>query len=224
MALSEELQTRLHDVVYGQREEQITEGYVIKTLYDANKAMAKITDAKATLADIDSEAKRIIEAVKAWQVEASTPLLGKIEYYEQHLRTWAVGQIKGKTKSIKLLRGTVGFRATTPQYQQNTETLLSWVETNKPELIKTERSTDWAKLKSKSVIWKGQLVLSEAIEVLNDDCHVVNGHLVNQDGEVVGQIVPGVTVVEPPDAFYVKPKMDKQVSGLEAQSDGTEGE
>ena len=67
-----------------------------------------------------------------------------------------------------------------PEFSRVDDLLLAWTKKNRPELVKTVESTDWAKLKR--------------------ECTVVDGKAVTKDGE----IVEGVAVTEREDKFIVE--------------------
>ena len=110
-----------------------------------------------------------------------------IGYFEALLADYfeTVPHKRTKTQeSYQLPGGKLVRKQQAPEYQRDDATLLPWMKTNAPELIKVTESADWAALKK-------QLVIAP-------------------DGETVatedGEIVPGVKAVHRPDVFRVEMK------------------
>lgn len=152
---------------------------------DDNKAdwcLGKIADAEKQKLEIIQYVERKKAMLDAFAKNALAQQDGTINFMTSLLRPYVEAKVEGQKKqSIKLLNGTCGLRNPKPKFEVDEAVLLAWEKENKPEMVKVTEKANWAELK-KQVVVEGDKVVTE-------------------DGEVV----PGVTVVQPEEKeFYVK--------------------
>ena len=109
------------------------------------------------------------------------------EFFESMLRRYFAKRVDdGFTKATKtqttykLPTGTLKLKHQAPEFERDTAVLLPWLEQNSPDLVKVEKTANWAELKKR--------------------ISVVGETAVSADGEVI----PGVKVVEREDKFVVE--------------------
>lgn len=165
---------------------QISEepGFTIETTDQANyfaRKLREVREQKKEFTDAaEHQIQKYTERVRTWESKSVAPL----EYEEQRLinmlEFFATKQLEGSTKkSIKLVEGTLQFRAQQPSIEYNDETLLPYVEKNIPDAIAIKKSVSKKELKS-------------AVEFKNGLAYYN------------GQAVPGITVEDRPAKFDVK--------------------
>ena len=108
----------------------------------------------------------------------------KVAWAENNLRAYfdIVPAKATKTqKSYDLPSGKLVLKHQEPKYDTKDEELVPWLKANRPELVKTKESSDWANLKKELAVSPDGTAM------------------VTKDGE----IVPGITVTQREDKFSV---------------------
>lgn len=152
---------------------------------DDNKAdwcLGKIAEAEKQKLEIIQYVEQKKAMLDAFAKNALAQQDGTINFMTNLLRPYVEEKVAGQKKqSIKLLNGTCGLKTPKPKFEVDEDKLLAWQKENKPEMVKVTEKANWGDLK-KIVVVDGDKVVTE-------------------DGEVV----PGVTVVQPEEKeFYVK--------------------
>lgn len=172
--------------------EEQQEVFGVVDLESAAEAQRRIAYFEERKAEIDAIIEKQIapflekiEKIKAWGEQAKVEFIEKQTHYsnhlEQYLRTEIQKQIdagKKAKKTIKLPYGKISLKSQQPEFQKNDEELLPYA-----------KGAGYAKM-SWSVDWAG----------LKKSCTVVNGKLVDENGE----FVPGVSVVDRDEKFECK--------------------
>ena len=133
--------------------------------------------------EIESTAQAEIEKITTWKNDQTESIQKSISFFENLLIDYhrQVLQKDPKAKTIKLPSGRLEARKAQPEYLRDKETMLSWVEQNRPEFVITKKELDWAGLK----------------KVLKYE----NGMGIDSD---TGEAVPGLKVIERGMTFRVK--------------------
>ena len=108
----------------------------------------------------------------------------KVAWAENNLRAYfdiVPAKVTKTQKTYDLPSGKLVLKHQEPKYDTKDEELVPWLKANRPELVKTKESSDWANLKKE-------------LKVSPDGTAMVT-----EDGE----IVPGVTVTQREDKFTV---------------------
>lgn len=175
-----------------EQEEQTSQAFIVTTLEEAAEAQRRVSYFKDRQAEIDAIIEqqiepflKKIEMIKEWGKEAKKEFAEKESYYtatlEQYLRSEVekqVGAGKKPKKTLALPYGKISLKKQQPEFVKDEEKLFEYAKQS--GLIKVKESTDWAELKKQ--------------------CQVVNGVMVDENGEVI----PGVQVVERNDKFEIK--------------------
>ncbi|MEK4030858.1 host-nuclease inhibitor Gam family protein [Pseudobacillus sp. FSL P4-0506] len=175
-----------------EQEEQTFQGFIVTTLEDAAEAQRRVSYFKDRQAEIDAIIEKQIEPflkkiemIKEWGEEAKKEFIEKESYYtatlEQYLRSEVERQVeagKKPKKTLTLPYGKISLKKQQPEFVKDEEKIFEYAKQS--GLIKVKESTDWAELKKQ--------------------CQVVNGVMVDENGEVV----PGIQVVERDDKFEIK--------------------
>lgn len=158
--------------------------FVIDTDSKADWCLRKIKEKQA-------ERERWIEHYKSLEQKTTAAIDDDIAYFTGLLEEFMHKQIDGgfaketKTQaSYPLPTGKLVLKHQEPEYKPDDETLVPWLEKNKPDYVKVQKSADWAGLK-KTLILNGTTLITE-------------------DGE----IVPGITVTPRPDKFKAEVAKD----------------
>ncbi len=172
--------------------QQIQEVFAVVDLESAAEAQRRIAYFEDKKAEIDAIIEKQIapflekvEKIKMWGEESKKEYIEKQVHYsnhlEQYLRTEVAKQVeagKKPKKTIKLPYGKISLKAQQPEFQKNDEELLQYAKG--AGYAKLNWSVEWSELKKA--------------------CTVVDGKLVDENGE----IVPGVTVVDRAEKFDCK--------------------
>jgi len=166
----------------------------ITTLEEATEAQRRIQYFEGKIKEvIDVAAVQIkklneqIEKIEAWEEKETVGLHNRVIFYTVSLQSYMQRQIeqqimRGRTpkKSLKLPYGSIAFKSQQPEYVKDDELLMRYAKEN--GFIKVKEEVDWKALK--------------------DSCSIVDGKLVDANGEVVR----GVEVRDREDKFEVKLK------------------
>jgi len=133
--------------------------------------------------EIESTAQAEIEKITTWENDQTESIQKSISFFENLLIDYhrQVLQKDPKAKTIKLPSGRLEARKAQPEYLRDKETMLPWVEQNRPEYIVVKKDIDWSGLKK---ILKYR-----------------NGTGIDPD---TGEVVPGLNVVDRGINFRVK--------------------
>lgn len=105
------------------------------------------------LAQQFAENERLAEAeqdrISAWLERANAPLASRMEFYEQHLRSYALMLRAEGKKSVSLPDGDIKTRATAPTFEIDRIAFLEWAQEQKREdVIRVSVSPDMSAIKS----------------------------------------------------------------------------
>jgi len=133
--------------------------------------------------EIESTAQAEIEKITAWKNDQTESIQKSISFFEYLLIEYHQQILKEnpKAKTIKLPSGKLEARKAQPEFQRDVETMLPWVEQNRPEYIVVKKDINWAGLK-------------KILEYRN-------GTGIDPD---TGEVVPGLTVIDRGTVFRVK--------------------
>ena len=133
--------------------------------------------------EVKSLAQAEIEKITAWKNDQTESIQKSISFFEFLLIEYhqQIFKENPKAKTIKLPSGKLEARKAQPEYLRDKETMLPWVEQNRPEFVITKKELDWAGLK----------------KVLKYE----NGMGIDPD---TGEAVPGLKVIERGMTFSVK--------------------
>ena len=162
------------------------EGWVCDSDAKAEWAMKKIREARADRDRMVAWYKKAIETIEK-QTDFNTMNLEKMlfEYFQ------TVPHRKTKTQErYSFPGGKLYLKTQNPEYKRDEKTVIAWLKENGGEqFVKVKEELDWSALKDASGVVDGKLVAGEKV---------------NEDGEIIPIIVPGVEVVEREAKFVVE--------------------
>jgi hypothetical protein len=165
--------TTLEEAAEAQRRIQYFEGKIQEVVDVANAQTSKLME----------QMGRIDE----WEAKEIETHRSRINFYKGQLQSYLTRQVyearvqgKNPKKSLKLPYGSIAFKSQQPEYVKDDELLMRYAKEN--GFIKVKEEVDWKALK--------------------DSCSIVDGKLVDANGEVVR----GVEVRDREDKFEVKLK------------------
>jgi len=159
------------------------ERFRVKDKEQAEWCLRQISRLMREQKEIESTAQAEIEKITAWKNDQTESIQKSISFFEYLLIEYHQQILKEnpKAKTIKLPSGRLEARKAQPEYQRDKETMLSWVEQNRPEYIVVKKDINWSGLKK---ILKYR-----------------NGTGIDPD---TGEVVPGLKVIERGMTFRVK--------------------
>jgi hypothetical protein len=175
--------------IMNEQEEAQQNVFEVKDLETATEAGRRITYINDRMSEIDSIVEKQlepflkkIEMIKEWGEEAKKEYIEKSQRYEMLLEMYWRSEVekqgKKAKKSLKLPYGELKLQKQQPEFNRNEEELLEYAKYSGH--VKVKESADWSAIKK--------------------DCVVLNGKLVDANGEYV----PGVEVIERDDKFVFK--------------------
>lgn len=161
-----------------------TEGFMIESADQANYFARKLREVRAEKNTIEQTAAAQIDAyklrVEQWASKNTAPLAYEENRLVNMLEVFAARQLDGSSKkSIKLVEGTLQFRAQQASIEYTEDVLLDHVEKNYPQYVKTKNSVDKAELKKAFSVKDGKAYIND-------------------------QVIPGISVEARMDKFDVK--------------------
>lgn len=174
---------RLSDVFLPE-EEVKEEGFKVDDDLKADWCLDKIREANAEYNRFEMVVNAKIEQLQQALKKAQDKRDREVGFFEGKLREYfeIVKAKETKTqKSYSLPSGKLVLKYQQPEFKKDEETLLSWVENNKPQFVKIKKSVDWANLK-KTIKVVGDVVIESE----------------------TGEIIEGVTVEEREPKFIVE--------------------
>lgn len=159
------------------------ERFQVKDKEQAEWCLRQISRLMREQDEIESIAQAQIEKITTWKNDQTESIQKSISFFENLLIDYhrQVLQKDPKAKTIKLPSGRLEARKAQPEYLRDKETMLPWVEQNRPEYIVVKKDIDWSGLKK---VLKFQ-----------------NGTGIDPD---TGEVVPGLNVVDRGINFRVK--------------------
>ena len=159
--------------------EEREDGFRVKDDASAEWCMEKIREAEADRAKWKAHYEAQMEKVNEAADSTVNYFTAKLEEYFQTVPHKAAKA----SESYALPSGKLIRKKQQPEYKRDDAELVPWLEKNfMGQLVKVEKSADWAGLK-------------KVVNITPDGLHVAT-----DDGE----IVPGVTVTPRPDVFKVE--------------------
>jgi len=125
------------------------ERFRVKDKEQAEWCLRQISRLMREQEEIESTAQAEIEKITAWKNDQTESIQKSISFFEYLLIEYHQQILKEnpKAKTIKLPSGRLEARKAQPEFQRDVETMLSWVEQNRPEFVITKKELDWAGLK-----------------------------------------------------------------------------
>lgn len=161
--------------------EETKQPWVLDNDGKANWAMKQIQDKQKELAEIEQHRTECIDQINEEYDKQAKAVEDELDSWANRLQMYAVDRLEGaKKKSVSLPFGKFGYRKQPPKITKDDTELLTYAEQSAPQYVKIKRSLDWAGLKKA--------------------CKVDGNRMITEDGE----ILPGVTVEEQPDKFYLE--------------------
>jgi len=159
------------------------ERFRVKDKEQAEWCLRQISRLMREQEEIESTAQAEIEKITAWKNDQTESIQKSISFFEYLLIEYHQQILKEnpKAKTIKLPSGKLEARKAQPEFQRDVETMLPWVEQNRPEYIVVKKDINWAGLK-------------KILEYRN-------GTGIDPD---TGEVVPGLTVIDRGTVFRVK--------------------
>ena len=168
-----------------QEEIPVPTGWVCDSDAKAGWAMEKIRQARKDRDMWVSWYKEKIAEIEA-QTDANTANLEHMlfEYFS------TVPHKKTKTQeSYSFPGGKLVLKLQQPEFKRDEKAVIDWLkETKNEQFIKVKEELDWAALKAACGVVDGKLIAGETV---------------NEDGEIIQIVVPGVDVVEREPKFVV---------------------
>lgn len=162
------------------------DGFVCDTDQKAGWVMQKIREARADRDRMVAWYKNAIATIEK-QTEFNTMNLERMlfEYFQ------TVPHKKTKTQEIYSFPGGKLFmKLQQPEYKHDDKTVIEWLKQNGGQaFVKTKEELDWAALKAASGVVDGKLIAGETV---------------NEDGEIIQIVVPGVEVIAREPKFVVE--------------------
>jgi len=125
------------------------ERFRVKDKEQAEWCLRQISRLMREQEEIESTAQAEIKKITAWKNDQTESIQKSISFFEYLLIEYHQQILKEnpKAKTIKLPSGRLEARKAQPEFQRDVETMLSWVEQNRPEFVITKKELDWAGLK-----------------------------------------------------------------------------
>jgi phage host-nuclease inhibitor protein Gam len=157
------------------------ERFKVKDKEQAEWCLRQISRLTKEQEEIEATAKAEIEKITTWQNNQTGTIRKSVSFFEYLLVEYhqQIFKENPKSKTIKLPSGSLSARKAQPEYQREKDTMLPWVEKNRPNFVK--KDIDWAGLK----------------KVLQYE----EGRGIDPD---TGEVVPGLTVIDRGTSFSVK--------------------
>lgn len=140
----------------------LAEGWRIENDSAAEWAVQQIIDLRADTEKWRRHYARLMEDVESRNAEKIARRMAQLEDYFQtvpHRETKT-------TESYALPSARLVRKAQQPIYHRDDETLLQWLETSAPELVRAKWEPNWAELKKRIVIAGGAAVFAETGEIV----------------------------------------------------------
>lgn len=163
------------------------DGFRIDTKEKADWALRKIARYNSNIEEAKALAQQRIDQINAWLSKEVEENSRQVSFFEAMLQPFAESQIKptDKKKILALPSGTLGFRAQQTKITPNDgDVLVNWAEVSAADFVEKKPVVKWGELKKTLQIKK----VDDQLVALTAD----------------GEIVPGLTIEEQPDKFYVK--------------------
>ncbi|TDT63392.1 host-nuclease inhibitor Gam family protein [Fonticella tunisiensis] len=165
-------------------EETEQEGFRVDDDLKADWCLDKIREANAEYNRFEMVVNAKIEQLQQALKKAQEKRDREVGFFEGKLREYfeTVKAKETKTqKSYSLPSGKLVLKYQQPEFKRDEDTLLNWVENNKPQFIKIKKSVDWSNLKK--------------------NVKVVNDLIIDSQ---TGEIIEGVTIEEREPKFVVE--------------------
>lgn len=152
------------------------ERFTVKDASSAEWVMEKIAEKQAEIAEMARQRDKMLARYNEWYAAGTEALNGDIAYFEKLLADWAREELaEGKSKSISLPSGRIGFRASpaavtfigTPVDKTNVD-FIAMVKKSAPEYVETKESVKWADFKKTLTLAEEGKVISADGEVLTE--------------------------------------------------------
>lgn len=139
----------------------------------AEWALRKIRAYKQQIKENEELYNAEIQRLNEWLESVNKKANDNINYFTALLQEYMIKELEKdpKSRSIKLPSGTVRFRKQQPEWQFEDEKVISWLKSNKPELIRTIEKYDKNDIK-KIVKETGEIIDGIKIENREDKFEV----------------------------------------------------
>lgn len=176
----------IREEIEQEEEYAVPKGWVCNSDSAAEWAMRKIREARADRDRMVAWYKNAIATIER-QTDSNT------YYLEQRLFEYfkTVPHKTTKTEeSYTFPGGKLMLKQQEPEYKRDEDTVIAWLKKSKNErFVKVKETLDWSALKDACGVANGQLIAGETV---------------NEDGEIVQIVVPGVEVIAREPKFVVK--------------------
>ncbi|MDO6353978.1 host-nuclease inhibitor Gam family protein [Caloramator sp. CAR-1] len=162
------MELRLSDVFLPEGETQ-QEGFKVDSDLKADWCLDKIREANAEYNRFEMVVNAKIEQLQQALRKAQEKRDREVGFFEAKLREYfeTVQAKETKTqKSYTLPSGKLVLKYQQPEFKRDEDTLLNWVENNKPQYVKIKKSVDWSSLKKTVKVVNGMVIDSETGEVI----------------------------------------------------------
>jgi len=130
-------------------EESMNEEFRVDTVEKAASTMRKYRALAQQFAANERLAEAEQERISAWLERANAPLASRMEFYEQHLRSYALMLRAEGKKSVSLPDGDIKTRASTPTFEVDKAAFLEWAQEQKREdVIRVSVAPDMSAIKA----------------------------------------------------------------------------
>ena len=169
-----------------EEEYAVPQGWVCDSDAKAEWCMKKINEARSDRDRMVAWYKNAIATIER-QTDCNTYNLEQklLEYFK------TVPHKNTKTEeSYTFPGGKLMMKKQQPEFKLDEDTVIAWLKKSKNErFVKVKETLDWAALKAACGVANGQLIAGETV---------------NEDGEIVQVVVPGVEVIDREPEFVVK--------------------
>jgi hypothetical protein len=177
---------------------EVEEGFRIDSFEKAAWAMRKYRALAQRLEQNRAMAQREHDRINAWLDRVQAPVCSQLEFYEQHLSAWALGERRQGRKSVDFPDGTIKTRTVAASFEVDKTVFVEWAEESKrDDLLRVSLSPNMTAIKSSFVVDSGTAV-----------------------DPATGEKVPGLYPV--PENVSIKFEPDMEACDLEGEEDAVD--
>ena len=175
--------------------EQLNDDFKVDTLEQAQWAMRKYRSLAQRVAANEALADAEHDRITTWKDAANAGLLSRMEWYEEHLKAYALSLRAQGQKSVSLPDGEIKTRASAPTFDVDRARFVEWAQEQKREdVLRVAVSPDLSAIKTAFVA---------------DGATAVD--------PTTGEVVPGLIPV--PESVTVSLAPDLTASGIDEEDD-----
>lgn len=175
--------------------EQLNEDFRVDTLEQAQNVMRKYRALAQRVAANEALADAEHDRIIAWKDSANAGLLSRMEWYEEHLKAYALSLRAQGQKSVSLPDGEIKTRLSSPTFEVDKARFVEWAQEQKREdVLRVAVSPNLAAIKT-AFVADGSAAVDPA----------------------TGEVVPGLIPV--PESVTVSLAPDLSAGGIEEDDD-----